>query len=122
MGQDGVEVAGVGEVEAGVYQDGAVVLHLVVVDGDVPLFGHRRVVGVWGVGRVLTGDGVLDEPVDPAGAHTRRERRGLRVDPRHRLHGQGRGGVDGGLGDDPGPPRGDPAGVDLGPQPGQPVS
>ena len=78
-------------------------------------------------GRVESGeveplDRLGDEPVqlrrtDPAG-----DGRDLGVDEPGGLDRQGRGGVDGGLGDRACPPRGNPAGVDLRPQPWEAVA
>ena len=69
--------------------------------------------------RVEPGDGLVDEPVDRGGAHPVRERRHVAVDVRGCLRRER--GVDDGLSDPPGLPRGAVAGLHPAPQPGQAV-
>jgi hypothetical protein len=121
-----VEVEGVGDVEVGLEVQGAGVVHVVGVNGDVArvdvlpsVFGVLR--GVGG-GEVVPLDGLGEEAVelrlpDPPGHGG-----DLGVDEPRRLGREGRSRVDGGLRNRTGPPRRDPAGVDLLPQPGEAVA
>ncbi len=135
MGDGVVEVDGVGEVEEGVEAHQAVVVDVAGVDGDVAGVGAEvRVggevvvvlagvgVGLVGGGEVVAADGLGEEAVELRGADLAGDGGDLRVDPPGGVGGEGRGGVDGGLGDEPGAPGGDVPGVDEVPQAGEAVA
>ena len=63
-------------------------------------------------------DGLRHQPVELRGTDLPRHRGDLGIHPPGRLRGQGRGGVDGGLRHQPGPPRRHPPGLDLAPTTG----
>ena len=67
-------------------------------------------------------EGLRDEPVELRGTDPARRRRRAGRRPTRRLRRQGGCGVDGGLGDEPGPPRRDGTGLDLRPQPREAVA
>ena len=126
VGEGAVEVEGVGDVELGLEAHGAGVVHVVGVEGGVAGVDVEvavlRIRGRVDVGEVEPLDRLGDQPVqlrrtDPAG-----DGGDLGVDEPGGLDRQGRGRVDGGLGDRAGPPRRNPAGVDLRPQPREAVA
>ncbi len=80
-----------------------------------------RVVRVDRLAGLLTGAGLGHESVELGGADLGGVRRDLSVDPTHRVGCQSRGRVDGGLGDEPGSPGGNTAGLDGRPQPWETV-
>ena len=89
------------------------------VDVQVAVLRIRRGVRV---GEVEPLDCLGDEPVELRRADAPGDRGDLRVDERRSLPRQGRGRVDGGLGDGPGFPRRHPSGLHLRPQPRQAVA
>ena len=126
MGERAVEVEGVGDVELGLHAHRAGVVHVVGVEGGVAGVDVEvavvRIRGRVESGEVVALDRLGDEPVqlrrtDPTG-----DGGDLGVDERGGLDRQGRGRVDGGLGDRAGSPRRNPAGVDLRPQPREAVA
>ena len=126
MGEGPVEVEGVGDVELGLEPHRAGEVHVVVVDRGVARVDEQvavlRIRGRVDVGEVVALDRLGDEPVQLRGTDPTGDRGDLRVDERRCLDRQGRGRVDGGLRDRPGPPRRDPSGVDLRPQPREAVA
>ena len=89
VGDGAVEVEGVGDVELGLHVQGAGVVHVVLVDGDVarvdvlpPVLG---VLGGVGGGEVVALDGLGDEPVELRGAEASGDGGDLGVDEPRRL-------------------------------------
>ncbi len=126
VGHRAVEVDRVGDVDLGLYPYRAREVDVVVVDRDVARVDVQVAVlrirrGV-GVGEVEPLDRLGDEPVQLRRADAPGDRGDLRVHERRSLARQGWGGVDGGLGDRPGLPRRDLAGLDLCPQAGEAVA
>ncbi len=126
MGEGPVEVEGVGDVELGLHPHRAGEVHVIVVDRGVARVDVEvavlRIRGRVDVGEVVAPDRLGDEPVqlrrtDPTG-----DGGDLRVDERRGFAGQRGGGVDGDLRDRRGPPRRDPSGLDLRPQPREAVA
>ncbi len=105
-GDGGVEVQGVGEVELGLDEGGAVEGDLVVVEGDVPTLGRLLRILQGLVGHE-PGDGLGDEPVELGGADPVGEGCDLGVHESRRLRREG----DGGLGDPAGLPGREPTGL-----------
>ena len=126
VGKGPVEVEGVGEVELGLEPHRAGVVHVVVVEGGVAGVDVQVAV-FWIRGRVDAGevkplDRLGDQPVQLRRTDATGDGGDLGVDEPGSLPSQQGGGVDGDLGDRAGPPRRHPAGVDLRPQPGEPVA
>ena len=117
LGDRGVEVQGVGQVELGLHEGGALQGDLVVVEGDVASLGRGLGVGC-GLGGHEPGLGDLDEPVQGGWAEAVRERRDLGVDERRCRHRQAQGL----LGDAAGPPHRHLTAGDAGVEPRQPVA
>ena len=126
VGEGPVEVEGVGDVELGLEPHRAGEVHVVVVDRGVAGVDEEvavlRVGGRVDVGEVVTLDRLRDEPVQLGGTDPTGDRGDLRIDEPRGLHGQRGGRVDGHLRDRTGPPRRDPSGVDLRPQPRESVA
>ena len=126
VGEGAVEVEGVGEVEVGFDVQGAGVVDVVGVHGDVA--GVDCEVAVLGIGsRVGEGeveacDGLRDEPVELGGSDLRGDGGNLGVDPSGCFGGQGGDGVDGRFGNSACPPRRHAPGVDLCPESGEAVA
>ncbi|MFC0221126.1 hypothetical protein [Nocardioides zeicaulis] len=134
VGDGGVEVVGVGEVELGLHPHQAVVVDVPGVKRDVTALGGEVLVGLEVLvvlarlevgsrvgGEVIALDRFRDEPVELRGPDLPCHSSDLGVDPPRRLDRQRRDGVDGRLGHHPGSPRRHAAGVDLVPQTGEAV-
>ncbi|CAM3910522.1 hypothetical protein NOZE110980_19780 [Nocardioides zeicaulis] len=134
VGDGGVEVVGVGEVELGVHPHHAVVVHVTGVEGDVTgvvvevLVGLEVLVVLTGLevrprgnAEVVALDRFGDEPVELRRADLPGDGGDLGVDPPRRLGRECGNVVDGGLGDQACSPRRDAAGVHLSPEPRQPM-
>nr|WP_255890180.1 hypothetical protein [Nocardioides astragali] len=125
VGQDAVDVEGVGQVDLRLDPYGAGEVDVLAVNRDVPrVHGQVAVIGVrrrirWGELEAL--DALWDQPVELGGADASGDGRDLGIDPPGRLRSQRRGGVDRGFGHHPGPPRRDPTRLHLRPQPREPV-
>ncbi|CAM3798774.1 hypothetical protein NOZE110980_15630 [Nocardioides zeicaulis] len=135
VGDGGVEVVGVGEVELGLHPHQAVVVDVAGVEGDVTgvvvevLVGFEVLVVLTRLefgsrvdAEVVPLDGLGDEPVELRSPDLACDGRDLGVDPPGRLGGERGKRVNGGLGHQPCPPRRDLAGVNLAPQPRQPMA
>ena len=90
LGDRGVQVQCVGQVELGLDEGGALQGDLVVVEGDVAPLGRGLGVGL-GLGGHVPGLGDLDEPVQRGRADPVCERRDLGVDEPRGLQGEARG-------------------------------
>ena len=126
VGECAVEVEGVGDVELGLHPHRAGEVHVIGVDRGVARVDVEvavlRIRSRVDRCEVEAADRLGDEPVqlrrpDPTG-----DGGDLRVDERRCFAGQRGGGVDGGLRDRTRPPRRDPAGLDLRPQPRESVA